>query len=31
VEPHRAATKFDIEIEADDWRELSKGGETKKR
>jgi hypothetical protein len=27
----RAAKKFDIEIEADGWRQLSKGGKTKKR
>jgi hypothetical protein len=27
----RAAKKFDVEIEADDWRELFKGGKAKKR
>jgi hypothetical protein len=26
-----AAKKFDVEIEADDWRELFKGGKAKKR
>ena len=27
----RAAKKFDVEIEADDWRDLFKGGKSKKR
>ena len=27
----RAAKKFDIEVEADDWRELFEGGKAKKR
>jgi hypothetical protein len=27
----RAASRFDVEIEADDWRELFKGGKAKKR
>jgi hypothetical protein len=27
----RAAKKFDIEVEADDWRDLFKGGKAKKR
>jgi hypothetical protein len=26
-----AARKFDVEVEADDWRELFKGGKAKKR
>jgi hypothetical protein len=27
----RAAKKFDVDIDADDWRELFKGGKAKKR
>ena len=27
----RAADRFDVEIEADDWRDLFKGGKAKKR
>lgn len=27
----RAAKKFDVEVEADDWRDLFKGGKAKKR
>jgi hypothetical protein len=27
----KAARKFDIEVEADDWRDLFKGGKAKKR
>ncbi|HET9730657.1 MAG TPA: DUF6582 domain-containing protein [Acidimicrobiia bacterium] len=27
----RAAKKYDIEVEADDWRDLFKGGKAKKR
>ncbi len=27
----RAAKRFDVEIEADDWRDLAKGGKAKKR
>lgn len=27
----RAAKRLDVEIEADDWRDLAKGGEAKKR
>ena len=26
-----AAKRFDVEVEADDWRELFKGGKAKKR
>jgi hypothetical protein len=28
---HAAAKKFDVEIEADNWRELFKGGKAKKQ